>query len=192
MNNNRRDTIAAVDKGEKGNSTSHFRPDGSRAQAGKPLTQAQAGTNSVGGEVAKLKEATAEVPWMRISAQRELGLAKQIRAEAERFSQETGAKARSQAQLLVLQARLATKKEVAELNRKASEEIQTGVAELKREASAEIQKILGDMRMIRIAAQEELKAQKKFTNAARIRALSLMSQEEIGERLESEKEAISV
>jgi hypothetical protein len=109
--------------------------------------------------------------------QRELGIARQIRTEAERYQRETETKARSQAQILILQARLATKKEIAELKRNIKEEIQ---------------RALTDIRMIRITAQEELGAQRKFTDAARIRALSLAVQQEAGERSASEEETIGV
>ena len=98
------------------------------------------------------------VQQIRLSAQRELTLARQMRTEAQKYQQETETKARSEAQQLILQARLATQKEIEELIRKAS---------------AEIQKVLADIRVIRITAQEELAAQKKFTDAARLCSLSL-------------------
>ena len=40
-------------------------------------------------------------------------------------------------------------------------------------ANEEIQKVLADIRVIRITAQEELAAQKKFTDAARLRSFTL-------------------
>ena len=118
---------------------------------------------------------------MRLSAQRELALVKQLRAETERYRQETETKARSQAQLVILQARLATRKEI----------------EVIRKARAEIQKVLADVRVTRIAAQEELETLRKFTwrkftSAAQIRALSGELQAEDGQRPETEKEAVGV
>ena len=114
-------------------------------------------------EKARLQAYLADVQRIRLSAKRELELARKIRIEAEKYQQDTETKARSQAQLLILQARLATQKEIAELKQKTSEELQ---------------KVLAGIRMIRITAQEELETQRKFTNAARIRALSLKLQKE--------------
>ncbi len=125
-------------------------------------------------EKARLRASLAEVQRIRLSAKRELDLARKVRIEAEKYQQDTEIKARSQAQLLILQARMATQKEIAGLKQKTSEEIQ---------------KVLADIRMIRITAQEELETQRKFTNAARIKALSLKLQEE--ER-EPEKETATV
>lgn len=99
---------------------------------------------------------------IHLRAQRELELIQQIRAEAVRCRREIETKILSQAQILNIHTRLTTQKEIAELKRKANEEIQ---------------KILADIRMVLIAAQGELEAQKKFTGAARIRALSLEVEE---------------
>jgi hypothetical protein len=79
---------------------------------------------------------------------------------------ETETRARSEAQQLILRSRLTTQKETEELIRKAS---------------AEIQKILADIRVIRITAQEELAAQKKFTDAARLSSMSLALHAQIEE-----------
>jgi len=128
-------------------------------------------------EMDSFRAARVEVQRIRLSAQRELELARQIRAEAERYRQETEAKARSQAQLLILQARLSIQKEVTELKRKAGEEIQ---------------QILVDIRMIRITAQEELEAQRKFNTASRIRTLSHSSQKKTGHKSERAAKAVSV
>jgi hypothetical protein len=130
---------------------------------GKLLTPSSATDSSLQDELAKLKSAAMAIQQIRLSTQRELELAKQIRAEAQRYQQETQTKARSQAQQLILRTRMETQKEIQELMRKAN---------------AEIQKILADMRVIRITAQEELAAQKKFTDAARLCSLSLSLQEE--------------
>jgi esterase/lipase len=130
---------------------------------GKLLAPNPATTSSVENKLANLKAAAMSVQQIRLSAQRELELAKHIRAEAQRYQQETATKARSQAQQLILQTRLTTQKEIKELVRTAN---------------TEIQKILADMRVIRATAQEELAAQKKFTDAARLCSLSLSLQEE--------------
>jgi len=81
-----------------------------------------------------------------------------MRDDAHRYQQETATRARSDAQQFILRTRLATQRETEELIRQASEEIQ---------------KVLADIRMIRIMAQEELAAQRKFTDAARIRSMSM-------------------
>jgi hypothetical protein len=112
---------------------------------------------SIEGELAKLRMAVAAVQQIRLSAQHELAMAKQMRIEAQKYQQEVETRARSQAQQLILRTRLATQKEVEELVRNTS---------------AEIQKLLADIRVIRITAQEELAAQRKFTDAARISSLS--------------------
>ncbi len=118
-------------------------------------------TRSVGDELDKLRAAATVVQQIRLGAQRELELAKHMRIEAQRYQQETETKARSQAQQLILRTRLSTQKDIEELIRKAS---------------AEIQKVLADIRVIRITAQEELAAQRKFTDAARLCTLSLTLQ----------------
>ncbi len=109
-----------------------------------------------------------EIQQIRLRAQRELELIQQIRAEAERYRREIETKALSQAQMLIIHARLETQKEIAELKRKTNEEAQ---------------KMLTDIRMVLIAAQGELEAQKKFTSAARIRALSLEVEEGARQRV---------
>jgi len=78
--------------------------------------------------------------------------------QAQRYLQDTEMKARSEAQRLILQTRLTIRKEVQELTQQANEEIQ---------------KVLADIRVIRLTAQEELAAQKKFTDAARLRSFTL-------------------
>jgi hypothetical protein len=108
-----------------------------------------------------LQEASTAVHQLKLNAQRELELARKMRTEAQRYQLETATRARSDAQQLILRTRLATQRETEELVRQASEEIQ---------------KVLADIRMIRIMAQEELAAQRKFTDAARIRSMSISIQ----------------
>jgi hypothetical protein len=105
-----------------------------------------------------LKEAAAVVQRIRLSAQQELEMARKLRADALRYQQETATRVRSEAQQLMLKTRLATQREVEEMIRQASEEIQ---------------KVLADIRVIRITAQEELAAQRKFTDAAKLSNMSL-------------------
>ncbi|MFC1942840.1 hypothetical protein ACFLWU_06480 [Chloroflexota bacterium] len=118
-------------------------------------------SGSIENELTKLRAAASAVQQIRLSAQRELQVAKKTRADALRYQQETEIKARSQAQQLILHTRLTTQKEIEELIRKAS---------------AEIQKVLADIRVIRITAQEELATQRNFTNAAKLSSLSLALQ----------------
>jgi hypothetical protein len=122
-------------------------------------------------ELTSLKEAASTVHQIKLSAQRELELARRMRDDAQRYQQETATRARSDAQQLILRTRLATQRETEELIRQASEEIQ---------------KVLADIRMIRIMAQEELAAQRKFTDAARIRTMSMAIKDEY-EKPESKK-----
>lgn len=158
MNESRRDVIAP-------------------GQARKVSAQATETADCAEDEAGRLRAARAEAQRMRLSIQRELELVRHIRAEAERYRQEIETKARSQAQMLLLHARLATQKDIAELKRKASEEVEKAVAEI---------------HLIRSTLRKELEAQQKFTNAVRIRAMALTSQEETGESSESDKEAVSV
>lgn len=109
-------------------------------------------------EFSSLKEAALAVQRIRINVRHELELARKMRADAQRYQQETATKARSEAQQLILRTRLATQREIEELIRQASEEIQ---------------KVLADIRVIRITAQEELAAQRKFTDAAKLSSMSL-------------------
>ena len=79
--------------------------------------------------------------------------------------------------MLVLQARMVVKKDMEEIRRKAFEEVQ---------------KIVDDMRVLRATAQEELEAQHKFTDAARICSLSFSFQDKAGEDSMSEEKAIGM
>jgi hypothetical protein len=146
-------------------------------QTGKLSTSSSAATRSIEHDLIKLREAAASVQQIRLRAQRELELAKQLRTEAQRYQQETETKARSQAQQLILRTRLSTQKEIEELIRKAS---------------AEIQKVLADIRVIRITAQEELAAQRKFTDAARLFSLSLANKEDSRGAEEKKKKPLAV
>jgi hypothetical protein len=105
---------------------------------------------------AGLREAAAEIKRLRLSARRELELARQAREEAIRYQQATATRARSDAYQLVLKERLATNREI----------------EVLRQASEEIQKVLADLSVIRITAQEELAAQRRFMDAARLCSMS--------------------
>jgi len=168
---------------------------------------APAVNNLIEEELASLRASGATVQRIRVGAQRELEFVKQTRAVAEQYQRETAKRVTSQAQLLILQARLTIRKEIAELKAKSGEELQKEMAELMRKFSEELaqeiaefrhkageeqQKLLTDIRMIRTAAHEELQAQRRFVDAARINALSPASQEEAGQNSGNEKEAIAV
>ena len=124
----------------------------------KAILPKSAATSKIASEYTSLQAAAAAIQKIRVSAQRELELARKMRAEAQAYQRNTEMKARSEAQQLILRTRLSTQKEIEELIRKAGEEIQ---------------KVLADIRVIRITAQEELAAQRKFTDAAKIATLSL-------------------
>jgi hypothetical protein len=124
-------------------------------------------SSNIANEYTSLKAAAAAIQKIRISAQHELELARKMRAEAQMYQKATEMKARSEAQQLILRTRLSTQKEVEELIRKAGDEIQ---------------KVLADIRVIRITAQEELAAQRKFTDAAKIATLSLSLDKEQKEK----------
>ena len=132
------------------------------APAARPSAPNSAAASPIKDELVRLRAAAVAIQHVRISAQHELAMAKQVRAEALKYQQETETKARSQAQQLILHARLATQKEIEELIAKAG---------------AEIQKVLADIRALRITAQEELATQHKYTDAARILSMSLSFEE---------------
>jgi hypothetical protein len=123
-----------------------------------PAGVSQLHASPMKSEFAGLKEAAAVVQRIKATALRELEEVRKMKADARRYQQETATKARSEAQQLMLRTRLATQREVEELIRQASEEIQ---------------KVLADIRVIRITAQEELAAQRKFTDAAKLSNMSL-------------------
>ncbi|MCK4273534.1 MAG: hypothetical protein KAW90_01485 [Dehalococcoidales bacterium] len=127
-------------------------------QMKKLSTPTPLATSSIKDEFFSLREAASAVQRIRQSAQHELELARKMRADAQRYQQETATKARSEAQQLILRTRLATQREIEELIRQAGEETQ---------------KLLADIRMIRITAQEELAAVSKFTDAAKLSSMSL-------------------
>ncbi len=116
-----------------------------------------------------LKEAAAVVQRIRISVQNELQIARKLRVDAQRYQVETETRARSEAQQVILRARLSVQKQVEEMIRQASEEIQ---------------KLLADIRVIRITAQEELAAQRKFTDAARLCTMSMAISHDAGQEPE--------
>lgn len=130
----------------------------------KPLRLLVPVVSPIKNETSSLKVVAAAVQQIRLSAQRELEQARKMRADALRYQQETATKARSEAHQLTLHARLTTQREIEELIREASEEIQ---------------KVLADIRVIRITAQEELAAQRKFTDAAKISSMSISIKEEL-------------
>jgi hypothetical protein len=115
-------------------------------------------------DYASLRDAVTSVQRLRATAQQELELIKHMRSDAVRYQQETTTRARSEANQLILHARLATQRQIEDMIRQASEEIQ---------------KMLADIRVIRITAQEELSAQRKFTDAAKLNSLSFSFKEQM-------------
>lgn len=134
------------------------------ALTGKPKKPASLPISPIKDDYSSLREAALSVERIKISARQELEQIKRMRAEAARYQKETATRARSQANQLILHARLATQREIEELIRQASEEIQ---------------KMLADIRVIRITAQEELAAQRKFTDAAKINSMSFTVKEQM-------------
>jgi hypothetical protein len=131
------------------------------------LKRARPGAGPVPAGPSGQRETASEAVRMSREARRELELARRMRADAYRYQQETANRARSDAQALILQARMATRREIDALVRSATEEIQ---------------KILTDIRIIRITAEEELAAQRKFTDAARLASIGQNTEVEERER----------
>jgi SepF-like predicted cell division protein (DUF552 family) len=127
----------------------------------RPLSPA---ASAIRDDYSSLKEAALTIQRIKASAQQERDQIRRMRADAVRYQQETATRARSEAHQLILHSRLETQREIEELIRQASEEIQ---------------KVLADIRVIRITAQEELAAQRKFTDAAKLSSLSLSIKEEL-------------
>jgi hypothetical protein len=130
----------------------------------KPSSAPPMSAGPLRDDYSTLRDAVTSVQRLRASAQQELDQIKKMRADAIRYQQETATRARSEANQLILHARLATQREIEELIRKASEDIQ---------------KMLADIRVIRITAQEELSAQRKFTDAAKLNSLSFSFKEQM-------------
>jgi hypothetical protein len=151
------------------------RPAMTRPVTPQPLTTHPENYSRFENDLGELRKAAVYVHQIRLKAEDELELARRMRADAQRYQQETETRARSQAHQLVLHARLESQKEIEELVR---------------HASTEIQKVLADIRAIRITAQEELATQEKFTNAARLRTLSLSMREEAAESEENNKKQL--
>ena len=131
--------------------------------SGKTPTPGITGADATGEIASNAKTTLLTVQQLILLAQRELATARKMRAQAEKYLQETETKAHSEAQKLILQTRLTIRKETEKMMRQAEEEIQ---------------KVLADIRMTRITAQEELAAQKKFTDAARLRTFTLSLQKD--------------
>jgi hypothetical protein len=106
------------------------------------------------------------------SAKQELDLIRRMKAETANYQQAAATKARSEAHQLVLNARLTTHREIEEVVRQASEEIQ---------------KVLADIRVIRITAQEELATQRRYTDAVKLNNISQTIKEAFKKEVEQEK-----
>lgn len=104
-----------------------------------------------------VEPADREAEALKLNLKRQLQRANRLKAEAEQYRLASGLRARSEAQQLILEARLAIKREISKLELEVFEEAK---------------KLLVDIRLIRLTAQQELEAQRQFTNAARITALS--------------------
>lgn len=135
-----------------------------------------AGTGGVNSS--SLRDAAITIKKIRMAAQRELEMAKQVRIEAQRYQQAIEAKARSQAQQLILKTRLAAREAIqAEIE----SHIQGDFEELVNKALSDVQKTLADIRAIRITAQEELATMKKLIDAAKIYSLGPLLPHDIEE-----------
>jgi hypothetical protein len=132
----------------------------------QPIKTPIAGLSSSNDNVMSLQQ-------MLASAKQELELIRRMRADTIKYQQQTATKARSEAHQLVLYARLTTQREIEEVIRQASEEIQ---------------KVLADIRVTRITAQEELATQRRYTDAAKLNSLSLSFQKAFQNAIEHDVE----
>ena len=158
INSNLRKTIIQKGNGQKASTATLPPRVNTQGQVRKMTVPVSSAIGLMKEDFASLKEAAQMVRRIRLSAQQELEITRKMRADAQRYQQETATKARSEAQQLILKARLSSQREIEELIRQASEEIQ---------------KVLADIRVIRITAQEELATQRKFTDAAKLSTMSL-------------------
>jgi vacuolar-type H+-ATPase subunit H len=131
--------------------------------SGKTPAPGITGADSAGEIASDTKTTLLNVQQLILLAQRELATARKMRMQAEKYLRETEIKANSEAQRLILQTRLTIRKDTEKIMRQAKEEVQ---------------KVLADIRVIRITAQEELAAQKKYTDAARLRTFTLSLQKD--------------
>ncbi len=97
-------------------------------------------TSPLQDELVKLRAAATSVQKIRLSAQHELEMARQMRANAQRYRQEMETKARSQAQQLILRTRLATQKEIEELFKVKVEKVKTLIRGNKKYAYVKLDK----------------------------------------------------
>jgi len=150
--------IASRNNGDNADSILPSCPSGSSGQCAKPSAPVPVTANCVQDELTRIRAARAEAQKLCLSARYELEWAKQARAAAEQYREETEARARSQAQQILLQTRLITRREIAEL---------------KRRASNEMKQLLSDVQahLFRDAALAKREAQRKYDAAARIRSL---------------------
>jgi SepF-like predicted cell division protein (DUF552 family) len=106
-------------------------------------------------------------------AKAELKLIQKMKEDTARYQQKVATQARSEAQQLILNARVTTHREIEAIIRQASEEIQ---------------QVLADIRITRITAQEELATQRRYIDAAKINSLSLSIKDTFTKPAESGKE----
>jgi vacuolar-type H+-ATPase subunit H len=106
-------------------------------------------------------------------AKAELKLIQKMKEDTARYQQKVATQARSEAQQLILNARVTTHREIEAIIRQASKEIQ---------------QVLADIRITRITAQEELATQRRYIDAAKINSLSLSIKDTFTKPAESGKE----
>ena len=158
INSNIRKTLVPKNNGPRGYTATLPPRVNTAGQVKRMAAPVSSAIGPMKDDFASLREAALAVKRIRVSAQQELEMTRKMRADAQRYQQETATKARSEAQQLILKARLASQREIEELIRQASDEIQ---------------KVLADIRVIRITAQEELATQRKFTDAAKLSTMSM-------------------
>ena len=116
--------------------------------------------DNIKSEMTQLRAAAADIARLRAVAIRELEEVRKTRVETKQYQQQVITRAQSEAQRLILHTRLALKKEAEEVRRVTGEEMQ---------------RILSDMRILRVTAQEELWAQRAYSDAAKIKSMGKTS-----------------
>ena len=127
-----------------------------RRYPGRPVPL-PARTSGAGGTGNGARAARAEVEKQLAMVHRELEQVRRLRVETEQYQKTAIVRANKEAQMLILNTRQAMRREIAALRQKFS---------------AEVEKLVADIEALRVTAQHELTAQRKFTDAAKIRAIS--------------------
>lgn len=139
----------------------------------KALKSAHPTAKPAGDGFMSYSETAVALKQVLAKARAELKLIQQMKGETARYQQKVATQARSEAQQLILNARVTTHHEIEALVRQASQEIQ---------------QVLADIRITRITAQEELATLRRYSDAAKLNSLSLSIKDAFTKPTEPDKD----